>query len=112
MKDKFWSTPKGLSWFLLAIMVAVIATVLAFEHLGGFIPCKLCLEQRQPWYIGIVLMAVVVLSHPFNPPPWLRRGPARARCHLDGLFALLGNPPYRRGVAMVVRARRLRRGEK
>lgn len=74
MTNMLWNTPKGLSWFLLATMVAVIAAVLAFEHLGGFIPCKLCLEQRQPWYIGIVLMVGVVMSYQFNPPPWLRRG--------------------------------------
>jgi len=32
---------------LLAVgMAAVVGSALGFEHIGGYIPCKLCLEQR------------------------------------------------------------------
>jgi disulfide bond formation protein DsbB len=52
--------------FLLFGMAAVIATVLAFQHIGGYIPCKLCLEQRQPYYAAIPL-ALIALALPARP---------------------------------------------
>jgi disulfide bond formation protein DsbB len=39
--------------FLAVAMAAVVGTALGFEHIGGFIPCKLCLEQRIPYYAGV-----------------------------------------------------------
>ncbi|TIL77246.1 MAG: disulfide bond formation protein B, partial [Mesorhizobium sp.] len=39
--------------FLAAAMAATVGSALAFQHLGGYIPCKLCLEQRTPYYIGV-----------------------------------------------------------
>ncbi len=53
---------KYLAMLVLVGMCAVIASALAFEHIGGYIPCKLCLEQRNPWYIGIPVMAIAVLG--------------------------------------------------
>jgi disulfide bond formation protein DsbB len=48
---------------LLALaMAAVVGTALGFQHLGGYIPCKLCLEQRLPYYVGVPLMALAALS--------------------------------------------------
>lgn len=38
---------------LAVVMAAVVGTALVFEHGFGFIPCKLCLEQRTPYYFGI-----------------------------------------------------------
>ncbi|MEX0344612.1 MAG: disulfide bond formation protein B [Rhizobiaceae bacterium] len=46
------------SALLLGGMVFAVGTALGFEHIGGYIPCKLCLEPRIPYYIGIPLMAV------------------------------------------------------
>ena len=40
----------------------MVGTALGFQHLGGYIPCKLCLEQRTPYYVGVPLMAVALLS--------------------------------------------------
>ena len=48
-------------FFLLVAMVATIAGALAFQHLGGYLPCKLCYEQRMPYYIGIPLLAVALV---------------------------------------------------
>lgn len=42
--------------------VAVIASVLAFEHLGGYIPCALCLKQRVPYYIGIPVAFLALIA--------------------------------------------------
>ena len=43
---------------------AVILAALAFEHLGGYTPCPLCLQQRYAYYAGIPLLflALVLLS--------------------------------------------------
>lgn len=49
-------------------MVAVIASALAFEHIGGYQPCKLCLEQRSPWYAGIPIAGLGVLAVLFQWP--------------------------------------------
>jgi disulfide bond formation protein DsbB len=32
---------------------AIIATALAFEHLGGYRPCPLCLQERYAYYAAI-----------------------------------------------------------
>ena len=37
-------------------MALTVGGALAFEHLGGYIPCALCLEQRTPYYIGAPVM--------------------------------------------------------
>ncbi len=31
-------------------MIAVIGTVLGFQHIGGYVPCQLCYTQRLPYY--------------------------------------------------------------
>lgn len=43
-------------------MAATVGTALGFEHLGGYLPCKLCLEQRIPYYVGIPVMAVALIT--------------------------------------------------
>ena len=43
-------------------MAATVGTALGFQHLGGYIPCKLCLEQRTPYYVGVPLMALALCS--------------------------------------------------
>ncbi|MFA5900497.1 MAG: disulfide bond formation protein B [Hyphomicrobium sp.] len=50
----------------LALLVAAAAILVALgsEHLGGLVPCELCLEQRYAYYAGVPLMflALVVLT--------------------------------------------------
>jgi disulfide bond formation protein DsbB len=42
---------------LLSIAMAItVGMALGFQHIGGYIPCKLCLEQRIPYYVGAPLM--------------------------------------------------------
>jgi disulfide bond formation protein DsbB len=41
-----------------ALAIAIVATLtiggaLVFQHVLGYQPCKLCLEQRYPYYLGI-----------------------------------------------------------
>ena len=49
---------------VLLTAVAVILTALAFEHLGGYSPCPLCLQQRYSYYAAIpaLLLALGLLS--------------------------------------------------
>jgi len=43
--------------------VGVILAALGFEHIGGYIPCPLCLQQRYAYYLGIpVLLGALALT--------------------------------------------------
>jgi len=42
---------------VLAVAVATILAALAFEHIWGYAPCHLCLQQRYAYYAGIPLLA-------------------------------------------------------
>ncbi|SCY58562.1 disulfide bond formation protein B [Microvirga guangxiensis] len=57
----------------LAVALGAAATIggaLVFEHVFGYVPCKLCLVQRNPYYIAIPLGIVAALL----PPRWTRAG--------------------------------------
>ncbi len=60
--------------FLVLAMAATVGTALGFEHIGGYIPCKLCLGQRIPYYIGVPVMALAAVSAALRWPPLLTRG--------------------------------------
>ena len=52
-------------WAALALLLGMAATVgiaLGFEHIGGYIPCMLCLQQRIPYYVGVPVMALAVIA--------------------------------------------------
>lgn len=60
---------------LLAVgMTVTVGTALGFQHLAGYIPCKLCLEQRTPYYIGAPLMIAGLIAAFAKAPPMLVRG--------------------------------------
>jgi disulfide bond formation protein DsbB len=46
---------------VLLIAAGVILTALAFEHIGGYTPCPLCLQQRYAYYLGIPILAAVLV---------------------------------------------------
>lgn len=57
---------------LLAAMVAIagIASALAFQHIGGYAPCALCLQQRYAYYAGVPLaLAALALLAMKKPSP-------------------------------------------
>jgi disulfide bond formation protein DsbB len=49
---------------------ATIGGALIFEHAFGYVPCKLCLIQRNPYYVAIPLGLVAALL----PPRYARTG--------------------------------------
>lgn len=54
--------------FAFAMAVGAILTALGFEHLGGLVPCQLCLEQRYAFYIGVpALFVALVLTASERP---------------------------------------------
>jgi len=50
-------------------MAGVVGSALAFEYIGGYIPCELCLLQRKPYYIGAAIGLVTVFAASANLPP-------------------------------------------
>lgn len=60
---------------LLAVaMATVVAIALGFEHIGGYIPCALCLEQRTPYYVGAPLLLVAAINAALSGPSIVTRG--------------------------------------
>lgn len=48
-----------------AVAIATVGTALIFQHGFGYLPCKLCLQQRQPYYAAIPL-ALILASVPMQ----------------------------------------------
>ncbi|MCA1492554.1 disulfide bond formation protein B [Sinorhizobium alkalisoli] len=64
--------------FTLAVLVtlgmtATVGGALGFEHIGGYIPCALCLLQRDPYYYGIPLGILAILTSVLKLPAWTTR---------------------------------------
>jgi disulfide bond formation protein DsbB len=64
----------------LLLAAGAIVTALAFEHLGGIMPCPLCLEQRYAYYAGVPLLFLALVG--------LSAGQPRAAAVLFVLVAL------------------------
>lgn len=54
-------SPAHRAGLLLAMSSAVIGGALFTEYVLGYIPCKLCLWQRWPYYFGVPLAAFALL---------------------------------------------------
>jgi disulfide bond formation protein DsbB len=50
----------SLGALVLLFAVIVILSALGFEHVGGYIPCALCLQQRYAYYLSIPLLAIAL----------------------------------------------------
>jgi disulfide bond formation protein DsbB len=64
----------GTALFLAIAMAATVGTALGFQHIGGYIPCKLCLEQRVPYYVGVPVALLAALSAALRLPSAVTRG--------------------------------------
>jgi disulfide bond formation protein DsbB len=49
------------SAIVFVIAGATILAALAFEHLGGYAPCPLCLEERYAYYFAVPASALAVI---------------------------------------------------
>lgn len=60
--------------FVFLVGLATILGAWAFQIFGGFVPCALCLQQRTPYYIGLPVALVALVSALAGGPAWLTRG--------------------------------------
>jgi len=49
------------SGMVLAVAAATILAALGFEHVGGYAPCPLCLEERYAYYFAVPAAALAAL---------------------------------------------------
>jgi disulfide bond formation protein DsbB len=54
-------TTRMFAGFVLVASAIVLGTALLSQYWGGLAPCELCLMQRWPWAVVIVISLVVVL---------------------------------------------------
>lgn len=52
-------------------MAFSVGSALGFEHIGGYIPCHLCLLERKPYYIGVPIGIIGLLAWRFDFLPRL-----------------------------------------
>lgn len=64
----------GLATLLTLGIAGTVGSALGFEHIGGYIPCALCLVQRIPFYVGVPIGILAVLASRFGTPGWVSRG--------------------------------------
>ena len=67
-------------------MAVTVGSALGFEHIGGYIPCALCLLQRQPYYYGIPVAILAALNAALGGPAWI----TRALLGLVGIMMVVG----------------------
>jgi len=54
-------SPQRVAALVLFVAAAVIGTALAFEHVGGYTPGQLCLEERYGYYAAIPALAIALV---------------------------------------------------
>lgn len=76
----------GHSLILALGMAATVGTALGFQHIGGYIPCALCLLQREPYYWAIPVALGALVTAAFRLPPAV----TRVLLGLVGIMMLVG----------------------
>lgn len=59
---------------VIAASIVILAIAWAFQLVGGYTPCKLCLEQREGYYLAMPLLALAALAVAFKWPACVPRG--------------------------------------
>ena len=67
-------------------MAFTVGSALAFQHIGGYTPCALCLLQRDPYYYAMPLGTLAVLGSLLKIPTWI----TRALLAVIGIAMLIG----------------------
>jgi disulfide bond formation protein DsbB len=88
VRDSLTQQPRGLLPSVIATlgMAATVGGALAFEHIGGYIPCALCLLQRTPYYWGIPIGIAAIAASVLRLPAWT----TRALLLVIGILMLVG----------------------
>ncbi|MFL5112113.1 MAG: disulfide bond formation protein B [Microvirga sp.] len=85
--------PRTATLLVLLVAAATIGTALFSQHVLGYIPCKLCYWQRQPYYVAIPV-ALALIALPLSDR--VRRGGLLLLSLISLLGAALGS--YHAGV--------------
>jgi len=72
--DSSRDRPVAAAIIVAVVMAGTVGLALGFQHIGGYIPCKLCLQQRWPYYIGAPLMALTAYAGAAGVSPKMLRG--------------------------------------
>lgn len=64
-------TTRVFAGFVLIASALVLGAALASQYVGGLAPCELCLLQRWPWTVSIVITIVVLLVGHRTALPWV-----------------------------------------
>jgi len=56
------NTPRKSALLFFGVSLAAILVALAFEHIGGYRPCPLCLQERYAYYLAIPLGLATLLA--------------------------------------------------
>jgi len=67
-------------------MTATVGGALGFQYIGGYIPCALCLLQRDPYYYGIPVGIAAILAAGLRAPAWM----VRSLLVIVGIMMLVG----------------------
>ena len=59
---------------LVAGCAATVGTALVFEHVFGYQPCALCLEQRTPYYVSVIVALLAAFAGAGRAPGGIARG--------------------------------------
>ncbi|MBS9722395.1 disulfide bond formation protein B [Tianweitania sp. BSSL-BM11] len=73
LNDPVGHTQKTLSLVGFLGMALTVGTAVGFQVIGGYIPCKLCYEQRIPYYIGLPILALAVILSFMRGPALITR---------------------------------------
>lgn len=85
------STPRSRAGIGYAVVVTLgmavtVGGALAFQYIGGYIPCALCLLQRDPYYYGIPVGILAIVVSAIGLPAWI----TRALLVVIGVMMLVG----------------------
>lgn len=61
LTDPIGPTQKSHAVLAFLGMALTVGTAVGFQMIGGYLPCKLCYEQRIPYYVGIPILAVAAI---------------------------------------------------
>jgi disulfide bond formation protein DsbB len=62
---------RGFAGFVLMSSAVVLGAALASQYWGGLAPCELCLLQRWPWGVAIVISFVATMVGSRPALPWV-----------------------------------------
>jgi disulfide bond formation protein DsbB len=62
---------RGFTAFVLVTSAVVLGVTLASQYWGGLAPCELCLRERWPWGVAIVISFVATMVGSRPALPWV-----------------------------------------